>query len=203
MHRVSRRQRLGQGIGEGGPQLLRHDAFELLGHGFQLEPEIVQSPHRHRPLVTPAAPQLDAGRTLPGVTPDQVVGERGALDAGAGHPEPVGEEPQRSGDRSPAAGHGGARHPRLLPVGGVLVDHEVEGHHARQQLAEAVLHLAAGVGKLPGERLFQRAIDRRHSQGDVLDRPDQHTAPLGPVIETLIEEVPRQSVDLAQVSRAC
>ena len=60
--------------------------------------------------------------------------------------------------------------------------------------------LLRGVRQLLRQRQLERAVDRGHAQRGVLDRLDQHAAPLGPLREALLEEVPRQAVHLAQVA---
>jgi hypothetical protein len=88
-----------------------------------------------------------------------------------------------------------------VPVGGFLVDHEVERHDAGEQLQERLSRRVVASPELRRQRDVEAAADRRHRQCGVLDRLDEHAAALRPLLDRrLVEDMPREPVHLADVT---
>ncbi len=85
-------------------------------------------------------------------------------------------------------------------IGGLLVDHEIERHDLRHQVGERVERAGVGIGQALRERYFELSIHRRGAQRDILNRLHQNSAPLGPLVHRVAEQVPRQAVHFAEVA---
>ena len=94
------------------------------------------------------SPDFDSRRLANGKPSHQVERERGSFDGGPGNPEAVGEIPHRPDNGAPLSSHRPARNPGRFPVGGVLVDYQIERHDLGQQLGEVPPQVARCVGEI-------------------------------------------------------
>src|SRR4029450_11559019 len=129
--------------------------MEGLANLLQLEAEVIEAAGHHEMLVAARPGQLDPRGATDRITPHEIVGNGGSLDSGAGDSVAIREVTQTSSDRAPAPRHRPSAYSRLLAVGRVFVDHQVERHDPGDQIDELLLPLAAGMGKLVGELRFE------------------------------------------------
>ena len=193
-------QRVGQRIERGAAMLRREAAFQHLHVAVELEAEVLARAGDGDPLMLARAADRELRGAPGGVLGDQVVRQGRPLDRRARHTEAVGEEAQSPRYRAPAPRHRRLRHPRLLAVGGALVDDQVERHDAGEQVGEALAHLLRHVGQRLRERGLERPVHRCGAERDVLDGLHQHAAPLGPLLEPVLEQVARQPVHLPEIA---
>ncbi|OYV62503.1 MAG: hypothetical protein B7Z72_15155, partial [Gemmatimonadetes bacterium 21-71-4] len=113
------------------------DPVQRLGVPLQLEVVVGAAPHRRERQPMVARVVRHVGGADPRVASHQIVGELCALDGGAGDAEAVGEVPDRARDPAPRTAHRSAGDAHRLAVRRFLVNHEVEGHDAGEEILEA------------------------------------------------------------------
>ena len=198
--RLAREERRDQRLTRGIRQVLGKRRGQRLRFPLQHETEVADLPHRHQPLA-PAAPlEHHRGGTALRVAPDRPLRDLRPFDAGTGNSEPIGEVPQRPGDRPPAAAHRPPGDASLLAVRGRFVDYQIERHDLGHEIGEPCQRGLPRERQSLREGQLELAIHRGRAECHVLDRLDEDAAPFGPAIDGLPEEVPRQAVHFPQVA---
>jgi hypothetical protein len=162
---------------------LRAPGFEHLDLTVQLEAGVLQAPLQDEGAERGVV--ADLRLTAPGVLAQQVERKLGSLDGRLGGAGAVGEVADAPRHRPEASTHARLRDPDRLPLGRQLVDDEVEGQVAREQVGEAAVDVFIRRGHPLRKVEAHAPVDARHGQGRVLHRLDQHTAPVGPAHQRL------------------
>ena|SRR5437660_9827258 len=84
--------------------------------------EVLHRAHYHQAFAPALALEYRLRPSAAGVTTNGALGNLRAFDARARHAKPIGEVPQRSRDRAPAAAYRAAADTRFPAVGGLFVD---------------------------------------------------------------------------------
>src|SRR5689334_2203212 len=173
------------------------DRFQL---ALQLETEIVQSCLYHQwAMLTPRIVnelRFSARR----VAANQLHWNLSPFDCRARNPGTIGEVAQAARNRTPAPAHARLRYSGFAAVRCLLVDHQIEGHVLREQLREFPEDVIARVDHLRRELHPEAAINTGSCQRGILDCLDQYATLLCPLLDALIEEMPRQAVHFADIS---
>ena len=152
-------ERVGQHVARSRLQLRRHLVLQSLELGLQLEPEVGSPPLDCESLVFARSAQNDPGRARGRILVNQIVRESGAFDSGARGTKPVREIAKRPSHRSPASCHRGFGNSGLLPIGSMLIDHEIEGHDSGKQIGPTPANVLGRVGELFRQRQLQRPVN--------------------------------------------
>ena len=199
MPRLATRQRLGQHAPRVGLHS-RRKVHHRLALTLQLKTEVREPPlQRQRPLALRRVVHK-LGLVPVRIRAHQVARELRPLDRCARHTKLVGEVPERPRYRTPTPTHTRLGDARFIPLGRLLINNQRERHNARQQLNPLLLHCRRRTRHPRRERKPHRPIDTGHCEGRVFHGLHQHTAPLGPPLDALIEQLPWQAVDLTQVA---
>ena len=202
-HRLMPRLPTGERLGEYAPDLRgerRREVVEGLPLPLEGEPEVGEPSLQGEGALALARIVRDARRLTRRVAAHEIHRELRPLDRGPRDPELVGEVAERPRHRPPAPTDARLGDPRLVPRHRLLVDHQTERHDPREELDEAPFDRGGRARHRRGERQPDRPIDARHRERRILDRLHQHPAPLSPAMHALVEELPRESVDLAEIA---
>ena len=82
----------------------------------------------------------------------------------------------------------------------MLVDHQLERHVLGEQLRELSINVITRVHHSGWQLHSKRAVDTCRGERRIFDCLHQYTAPLGPPLDALVEEMPRQTVYFADVT---
>ena len=123
-----------------------------------------------------------------------------ALDGGTRRTGPTRKIAYGSCHNSPRTAHRAPRHSGSLPVRHLFVDNQIERHDLRDVVPIQLQCPCTRKGKLLGKRQLERAIDRRGTQCCVFDHLDENAPVVGPFLQRVVKEMPRQTKNFAEVS---
>src|ERR1700694_3066758 len=199
MPRFTPGQRFGQQVSRFAGELWRK-FFDCLDLALQLEAEVVERAlERERTMFSPwVVNQLYLSARS--VAANQLHRNLCSFNRRARDSRAVGEVSKISRDCPPASAYARFRDPRFCSIGCLLVDDEVERHVLREQLGELAIDVVSGVDHSRRKLHAEAAIYAGRCERGVFDRLHQDSTLLRPLLDALVEEMPRQPVHLSDVA---